>query len=208
MEERLSMVTTECEKVQIITAITSVQTLRHGRQRKKTTRTLSVTNEHQNFWCLWDPGCPVTPTSPGGTPCFAGGPHVSPFLRDMGSCRITRPKQPPRIAVIVKRRSAQVRINIYDLARSERGQRQNVPEVFRNDVSGHEINFVDRIWNVAKAGALDLIRRPAPRRLHLNPPQTMAAGEDEVEAVAVSPWLGHAESERGRRPSQACSERS
>src|SRR5579872_6391239 len=79
MEERLSMVTTECEKVQIITAITSVQTLRHGRQRKKTTRTLSVTNEHQNFWCLWDPGCPVTPRLPGVPHASQGGPMSRRF---------------------------------------------------------------------------------------------------------------------------------
>src|SRR6185312_2941694 len=76
MEERLSMVTTECEKVQIITAITSVQTLRHGLQSKKSTRTLSVTNEHQNVWCLSDPECPGTPcldvlTNSGGAPCLA-----------------------------------------------------------------------------------------------------------------------------------------
>jgi hypothetical protein len=122
-------------------------------------------------------------------------PHVSPFLRDMGLSRTTSPKQSPRLPVIIKRRRAQVRVDVQDLARSERGQRQNVPKVLGDDVAGDEINFVDGVWNVADARSLDAIRRPAPCRLDLHPPQKMAAGEDEVEAVTVSPGFGHAETQ-------------
>lgn len=104
-------------------------------------------------------------------------------------------EQSPGVTVIVEGRSARVRIDIQDLARSQGGQRQNVPEVLRDDVGGHEIEFGGGVRPVADARSLDAIRRPAPGRLHLHAPETAFAMEDEVEAVTVSPGLGHAETQ-------------
>src|SRR5207244_6747849 len=68
-------------------------------------------------------------------------------------------------------------------------------EVRQDKVASDKINSVDGIWNLPPRQPLDGIGRPAPAQLNLNPPQKLAADEDEVEAVTVSPGLGHSKTQ-------------
>ena len=78
------------------------------------------------------------------------------------------------------------------------GDGNHIPQIFRHDVCGHEIDLAGGIAAVV-AAALDNIVRvyKTPGGLDLNAPEFLSGVEDEIVAFAVSPDSSYAKAEAG-----------
>jgi hypothetical protein len=90
-----------------------------------------------------------------------------------------------------------VRRNVHLTSGRGNGNRNHVPQIFRDDISNDEVDLLGGIWRRAfefddVAGAVRV-----PGGLDLDTPESFAGIEDEVVALAVSPSFGYAEAGTG-----------
>ena len=78
------------------------------------------------------------------------------------------------------------------------GDGDHIPQIFRDDINGNEVDFADGI-STAPSAALDHITVVEEKagRFDLHSPELVAGIEDEIVALAFSPGFGDAEAGGG-----------
>lgn len=81
----------------------------------------------------------------------------------------------------------------------DHGNGENIPGVFRKNISDEEVNLSGTVTTVSATGGSNVVMRaPAgnePCRLDLDAPEDLAAAKNNVITVAVPPRLGNREAE-------------
>ena len=109
------------------------------------------------------------------------------------------PHQVPGFAVLIESRALALRRNAHHFAMFDHHYGENIPSVFREDVSHQEIDFFSGIWNVAGACGPQSVVRPSrtfsPHGFYLNAPKNFSQAHDDIIAIAIAPGLGNGEAE-------------